>query len=71
MQTEAIIPMVAGEVLVAFEDSGGRVSSATSVIIDPPDPIGKLPVLIRREDTDSPPFQGVKTDCFIVMNMML
>ena len=64
VQTEAIIPMVAGEVLVAFEDSGGRISSATSVIIDPPDPIGRLPVLVRREDTDSPPFQGVKTDCF-------
>jgi len=63
-QTEATIPMVEGEIFLAFEDSGGRISSATSIVIDLPDPIGALPVLTRREDLDSPPFQGTNSDTF-------
>ena len=64
-QTEAIIPLVEGEVLVKFEDDGGRQSAAeASVIIDLPDTIAPLTIQTRREDQDSPPFQGTKSDTF-------
>jgi len=63
--TEAIIPLVEGEILVKFEDDGGRQSAAeASVIIDFPDALGQLLVQSRREDADTPPFQGSKTSCF-------
>jgi hypothetical protein len=63
--TEAIIPLVEGEVLVKFADDGGRLSAGeTSVIIDLPDTLGTLQVINRREDQDTPPFQGSKVDCF-------
>ena len=63
-QTEATIPMIEGEIFLAFEDSGGRISSATSIVIDLPDPIGALAVQTRREDSDSPPFQGTNSDTY-------
>tara|TARA_R100001463_G_scaffold897_1_gene4004 strand:- start:638 stop:2683 length:2046 start_codon:yes stop_codon:yes gene_type:complete len=63
-QTEATIPMVEGEIFLAFEDSGGRISSATSIVIDLPDPIGALVVQTRREDGDTPPFQGTNSDTY-------
>jgi len=63
--TEAIIPLVEGEVLVKYEDDGGRQSATeTSVIIDLPDTIAPLSIQTRREDQDTPPFQGVRTDVF-------
>ena len=63
--TEAIVPLVEGEILVKFEDDGGRQSALeTSVIVDFPDALGNLLVQTRREDTDTPPFQGAKTDTF-------
>ena len=63
--TEAIVPLVEGEILVKFEDDGGRQSTTeTSVIIDLPDALGRLQVQSRREDADAPPFQGSKTNCF-------
>lgn len=63
--TEAIVPLIEGEILVKFEDDGGRQSvNETSVIVDFPDAIAPLPVLSRREDTDSPPFQGDKEGTF-------
>lgn len=63
--TEAIVPLVEGEILVKFEDDGGRQStSETSVIVDFPDALGYLVADARREDQDSPPFQGAKTDVF-------
>ena len=63
--TEAIIPLVEGEVLVKFEDDGGRQStSETSVIIDLPDALDPLVIQVRREDQDSPPFQGTRTNVF-------
>jgi len=63
--TEAIVPLVEGEILVKFEDDGGRQSeSEASVIIDFPDTLGQLLVQSRREDADTPPFQGAKTSCF-------
>ena len=61
--TSAKIPLLEGEVLVKFADDGGRLSAnETSVIIDLPDTLGKLLVEDRREDQDSPPFQGNKTE---------
>jgi len=63
--TEAIIPLVEGEVLVKFEDElGNKSTNATSVLMDFPDPLGRITVQTRREDQDTPPFQGAKTDCF-------
>jgi predicted phage tail protein len=63
--TEAIIPLISGEVLVKFEDDGGRQSSSeTSIIIDLPDALGELLVQSQREDNDAPPFQGNKTNTF-------
>ncbi|NBT51801.1 MAG: hypothetical protein EBT12_09660 [Marivivens sp.] len=58
-QTEAIIPLVEGEVLVKFADDGGRLSETeTSVIIQLPDTVGSLLVQRQREDEDDTPFQG-------------
>ena len=63
--TEAIIPLVEGEVLVKFEDElGNKSTNATSVLMDFPDAVGSIPVQTRREDQDTPPYQGTKTDCF-------
>ena len=63
--TSVKIPLIEGEVLVKFADDGGRLSTnETSVIIDLPDTLGRLLLESRREDQDSPPFQGTKTDCF-------
>jgi predicted phage tail protein len=63
--TEAIVPLVEGEILVKFEDdTGNRSVNATSVLVDFPDTLGRLLVQNRREDQDSTPFQGTKTDCF-------
>jgi predicted phage tail protein len=65
VSTEAIVPLVEGEILVKFEDDGGRQSATeTSVIVDFPDALGNMPVQSRREDADSPPYQGTKTDVF-------
>jgi hypothetical protein len=63
--TEAIVPLVEGEILIKFEDDGGRQSpNETSVIVDFPDALGLFPVQSRREDQDAPPFQGQKTNVF-------
>ena len=63
--TEVIVPLVEGEIFAKFEDDlGNRSTNAASVLVDLPDTLGRLPVLTRREDQDTPPFQGTKTDCF-------
>jgi len=63
--TEAIVPLVAGEIFAKFEDDlGNKSTNATSVIMQFPDTLGRLAIETRREDLDSPPFQGTKTDCF-------
>ena len=63
--TEAIVPLVAGEIFAKFEDDlGNKSTNATSVIVQFPDTLGRLIVQTRREDQDSPPFQGTKTNCF-------
>jgi hypothetical protein len=68
--TEAIVPLVEGEIFVKFEDDGGRQSAnATSVIVDFPDALGQFIVESRREDQDAPPFQGAKTDVFYSVDL--
>ena len=63
--TEAIVPLIEGEIFAKFEDDlGNRSTNAASVLVDFPDTLGRLVVLARREDQDTPPFQGTKTDCF-------
>ena len=63
--TEAIVPLVAGEIFAKFEDDlGNKSTNATSVIMQFPDTLGRLAIETRREDLDTPPFQGTKTDCF-------
>ena len=61
--TQITVPYIEGEYLVRFEDDGGRVSnSSASIIIDLPDSLGALTAQTRREDNDSPKFQGAKTN---------
>ena len=63
--TSAKIPLVDGEVLVKFADDGGRLSAnETSLIILLPETQNKLLLQARREDQDSPPFQGTDTNTF-------
>ena len=68
--TEAIVPLVEGEILVKFEDDGGRQSPAeASVVVDFPDAVGQLLLQTRREDQDTPPFQGAKTDVVYIEDL--
>ena len=63
--TEAIVPLVAGEIFAKFvDDLGNKSTTEASVLVQLPDALGSLAVQARREDQDSPPFQGTKTDCF-------
>ena len=63
--TEAVIPKVAGEILVKFEDSSGvRSLNAASVLISIAAKNQTLLIKNQREDQISPtPFSGSKTDC--------
>ena len=61
--TEATVPRLEGEYLLRFADDSGILSaSSTSIILDLPDTQGSLLAQTRREDTDSPKFQGTKTN---------
>ena len=61
--TEATVPRLEGEYLLRFADDSGILSaSSTSIILDLPDTQGSLLAQTRREDTDSPKFQGIKTN---------
>ena len=61
--TTAEVPYLEGEYILKFQDDGGRFCSGeTSVILDLPDNLAPLIALIRREDQDSPKFQGTKTN---------
>ena len=66
--SESIVPnIVNGTYLLKFRDDGGRLSSGTAIIKNVntrPDIFPRLTVLTDREDLDSPPFQGVRDDCF-------
>ena len=61
--TSADVPLLEGEYILKFQDDGGRFSAGeASVVVDLPDNLAPLVALTRREDLDSPKFQGVKTD---------
>ena len=63
--SQAVLPLLEGEYLIKFEDeTGQRSSNAKSAVIDLPDQLPKLDITTRREDTDSPPFQGQKDQVF-------
>ena len=66
--SESIVPnIVNGTYHLKFRDDGGRLSSgdaSVSMIQTVPNTLPTLLVLEDREDTDSPPFQGTKVDCF-------
>ena len=61
--TTAEVPYLEGEYILKFQDDGGRFSAGeTSVILDLPDNLAPLIALTRREDLDTPKFQGTKTN---------
>ncbi len=61
--TTAEVPHLEGEYILKFRDDGGRFSAGeTSVIIDLPDNLAPLIAQTRREDLDSPKFQGTKNN---------
>ena len=61
--TEKNVPLLEGEYILKAQDDGDRFSTGeTSIVIDLPESQPKLLVQARREDLDSPPFQGAKTN---------
>jgi hypothetical protein len=65
MTNSVVVPLIEGEYLVKFEkDTGQRSVNARSAVIDLPNPIPRLPISVRREDQDTPPFQGDKDGVF-------
>jgi predicted phage tail protein len=61
----AMLPLIEGEYLVKFQDENGQRSlEAASAVIDLPNPIPRLNIQVRREDQDSPPYQGDKVGVF-------
>tara|TARA_R100000388_G_scaffold29710_2_gene23050 strand:+ start:4223 stop:7588 length:3366 start_codon:yes stop_codon:yes gene_type:complete len=61
--TEKVVPLLEGEYILKSQDDGDRFSTGeTSLVIDLPDTQPKLLVQTRREDLDSPKFQGNKTN---------
>ena len=63
--SETLVPAIEGEYILKFRDDGGRLSSGeTSVVVTIPDAVPKLAILTDREDTDTTPFNGTKTNTF-------
>ena len=61
--TEKVVPLLEGEYILKTQDDGDRFSTGeTSIVIDLPEAQPKLLVQTRREDLDSPKFQGSKTN---------
>ena len=61
--TTAEVPYLEGEYILKFQDDGGRFCAGeTSVILELPDNLAPLVTQTRREDLDSPKFQGTKTN---------
>ena len=61
--TEKVVPLLEGEYILKTQDDGDRFSTGeTSIVIDLPEAQPKLLVQARREDQDSPKFQGSKTN---------
>ena len=63
--SETLVPALTGTYSIKFLDDGGRRSlNAARIIVTAPDPQPNQVILTEREDTDSPPFQGNKTNTF-------
>ena len=61
--TEKVVSLLEGEYILKTQDDGDRFSTGeTSLVIDLPETQPKLLVQTRREDQDSPAFQGAKTN---------
>ena len=61
--TEKVVPLLEGEYILKTQDDGDRFGTGeTSLVIDLPEAQPKLLVQARREDQDSPKFQGSKTN---------
>lgn len=60
----AIVPLLNGEYLIKLKDQTTKKKSITavSVVLNIPDALPKLLVETRREDQDTPPFQGLQQD---------
>ena len=56
----AVLPLIEGEYLIKYQNSinGLKSSTATSAVVDIPDPIPKHVVRTDREDLSTPPFDG-------------
>jgi len=60
-----VLDLLEGEYMVKFKDKNGNKSeNETSATISLPDALPRLDQTVRREDTDSPPFQGQKDNVF-------
>ena len=69
--TEAVVPSLDGEYILKFRDDQGNFSTGeTSIILDLPDLIDSQQILADREDTDSTPFSGTKTNCSVVSSAL-
>jgi hypothetical protein len=56
-----VLDLLEGEYMVKFKDQlGNKSSNEVSATIDLPDALPRLNQTVRREDTDTPPFQGQK-----------
>ena len=63
--SETLVPALTGTYSIKFIDDGGRRSNnAARIIVTQPDPQPNQILLTEREDLDSPPFQGNKTNTF-------
>ena len=63
--TETLVPALTGTYSIKFiDDTGNRSKNAARIIVTAPDPQPNQVILTEREDTDSPPFQGEKTNTF-------
>ena len=63
--SETLVPAITGTYSIKAKDDGGRFSeNETQIVITKPEAQPLLGIQTRREDTDSPPFQGEKTSVF-------
>jgi len=61
--TDVVVPSLAGEYILKFQDDQGNFSTGeASIIQDLPDLIDTQVILQDREDLDNPPFQGTDTN---------